>query len=786
MAKELTKEQIQSIKGYGSTIKTLKDFVTAVQKKPGMYIGYLGNRGFINMIREILQNSIDEVQRVDSPANWVRVFFDQDIKAVEIEDNGRGIPFDNIIRIYTAQHTSSNYEKKKFDYTSGTHGVGGKVTNALSEDFDVCSYVLGEGRHVHFHDGYPEGNKEEKIPNKNKQGTLVRFTPNLNVLGAITTTSDEVLQLVRLILPLTNIGTKILFQSKIGDKIDEIELTNIDGIASFLIDHCIDPIIKPIDFADDTGVTRAHIMLTWSASSTDSISSFSNFCPVDISESSHVKGFFAGLKKFFIPYMNKVFLVSSAGKKKKDLSIIESDIRTGLHVVLDVAHLDPVFTGQAKDVLSNEDMIPFVRDLTYRSLEQWAKDNPQDLQKICKFIKDQAVIRLSADKEKVKLSNNYKSSATSGLPSKFVKPTKKWEDFFIVEGDSAGGSIKNYRKNETQGVFPIRGKILNCFEKSIPDCLKNAEVAGITAIISGGKDGNYGKNFDIDKVPWLRIISAADADSAGNHINALLLRMVLRLYPQLILAGRFYRSVPPLYMATVGKGKSAKKIYFSDRLSLVKYVNSIFSKNNTIARMDGKKLTTKEVEALLYTNIDYTYELNKIANLYKLEPHIAELYLTHKDLPAKKVCQLIKKQYRFMDAVTINGKIVCDGIANGVSNTLFIGDRMLADSVDFLKIVEKNIYTEYLLNGQPATILDIMNLYEKTKPSNINRLKGLGEQDPEELAESVVYPGEFGNRTLIRYTMDSAMKEIEDIRYYENNKNKLLDNIVVTRMDITD
>lgn len=783
MAKELTKEQIASIKGYGSEIKTLKDFVTAVQKKPGMYIGYLGNRGFINMIREILQNCIDEVQRKDSPATMVRVRFEDDIKAVEIEDNGRGIPFDNIIRIFTAQHTSSNYEKKKFDYTSGTHGVGGKVTNALSEDFDVCSYVLGDGRHVHFHNGYPESKKEDKIPNKgNKQGTLIRFTPNLDVLGVISIGPQDVLNLINLILPLTNIGTRIIFEAVVGDKVETLDLVNQNGISTFIMNHCTDPIIKPIDFGDDTGVTRAHIMLTWSASSTDSISSFSNFCPVDTAESSHIKGFFQGLRKFFVPYMNKVFLVSSAGKKKKDLSIIESDVRTGLHVVLDVAHLDPVFTGQAKDVLSNEDMIPFVRDLTYKALEEWASNNPQDLQKICKFIKDQAVIRLSADKEKVKLSNNYKSSSLSGLPSKFVKPTKRWEEFFIVEGDSAGGSIKNHRNNETQGVFPIRGKILNCFEKSIPDCLKNAEVAGITAIISGGKEGNYGRNFDINKVPWKKIIASADADSAGNHINALLLRMVLRLYPQLILAGRFYRSVPPLYMAKVGK----KKIYFSDRLSLVQYVNKVFSKNNTIARLDGKKLTAKEVEALLYRNIDYTYELRKVSNLYKLEPHIAEMYLTHHNLPAKDICKMIHKQYRFMDAITINGKVVCDGIANGVSNTLFIGDRMLADSVDFLKIVDNNQYTEYLLNGKKASLLDIMNLYEKSKPSNINRLKGLGEQDPDELADSVVYPGDMGNRTLIRYTMDSAMKEIEDIRYYENNKNRLLDNVVVSRMDITD
>jgi DNA gyrase/topoisomerase IV subunit B len=233
--------------------------------------------------------------------------------------------------------------------------------------------------------------------------------------------------------------------------------------------------------------------------------------------------------------------------------------------------------------------------------------------------------------------------------------------------------------------------------------------------------------------------------------------------------------------------KKNEKVYFSDRLALVRYVNDIFSRQNTIARMDGKKLTKKEVEALLYTNIDYTYELNKVANTCKVEPRIIELYLNNRKESAKKICSIIKKQYRFMDSVTINGQIVCDGIANGISNTLFIGDKMLDMSKDLIEIIEKNMYTQYLFNGQPATLLDIMTVYEKTQPSNITRLKGLGEQDPEELAESVVYPDHMGgNRTLVRYTMDTAMKEIEDIRYYENNKNKLLDNIVVTRMDITD
>lgn len=783
MAK-LTKEQIESIKSYGKNIQSLKDFITAVQKKPGMYIGYLGNKGFKNMIREILQNAFDEVMRKDSPANWIRILYNENTHYVEIEDNGRGIPFNDIVRVYTKEHTSSNYDKKKGDaYTSGVHGVGGKVTNALSDNFNVKSYILGEARELNFVNGYPVSDKPNKIDNDGKQGTIVSFTPNTSVLGDITLTCDEVLALVRLVLPLSVIGTKITFQAELKDgKRTEVELENIDGITSYIIDHCIDPLIKPIEFSSDNGTMRAHIMFTYSVSMAESVTSFSNFCPVDTIESTHIKGFYAGLKRFIIPYMNRIYLVNAKGKKKKDLSIIESDIKTGLNAVLDVAHIEPVFTGQAKDVLSNPDMEGFIKDLTYQTMEQWSKDNPQDLQKLCKFLKDIATLRLSTNEKKVKLSSNY-NSAVNGLPSKFSRPTELWEELFITEGDSAGGLFKTYRNAKTQGVFPIRGKILNCFDKkNISDCLDNAEVAGITAIIGGG----YGKNFDITKVKWKKIISAADADSAGNHINALLLLMVLRLYPELIIHGRFYRSVPPLFMTTIGKGKNAKKLYFSDKSDLVQYVQKLFSKANVIASPSGKKLPPREVEQLLYNNFDYIYELEKVANQYCIMPEILEMYLNNRDLPPAKICSIIKKRYRFMDKTVINGQIICDGIADGKSNTLFIGDRLLNDCKNILKIMENNMYTDYQVNGKPATMLDIMRLYDTTSPSNLNRLKGLGEQDGEELAESVILPGDMGNRTLVKYTMDSAMKEIEDIRFYNNNKNELLKNLVVTRRDIAD
>ena len=216
------------------------------------------------------------------------------------------------------------------------------------------------------------------------------------------------------------------------------------------------------------------------------------------------------------------------------------------------------------------------------------------------------------------------------------------------------------------------------------------------------------------------------------------------------------------------------------------YVQKLLSKNNTISLLNGKKLTNSEIEQFLYNNFDYIYELNKIANRYRVDPHILEIYLNNRDKTPDQICKLIKAKYRFMEKKKINGHITCDGIANGVSNTLIMNDRMINECKDIIKIIDGNLYNEYLLNGEKSTVLDIMTEYDKCQPSGLMRLKGLGEQDGDELAETVISPGDKGNRVLYQYTMESAMKEIEDIKYYNNNKNKLLENLVVSRLDIAD
>ena len=448
-------KMIENIKNYGSKIKTIESFVEAVRKIPGMYIGATGNPGFINMIREIFQNSIDQLERNDSPCDHIWVYYDESTHTVIITDNGTGIPFDNIIRIFTSEHTSSNYDKEDGQYSAGVHGVGSKVTNALSSVFIVESYILGEARKVEFIDGKPWDKGELKIPNKNNlQGTTITFRPSYEVMGQITTTVMEVFNLVASILPLTRIGATIDFKGldAQGKEVISEQMVNQDGIITDLILKTASPLVKPIIMKADTGKMKADIAFTYdsgSITSEESVSSFSNFCPT--LGGTHVDGFMDGLTRFFREYMNKIYLSNNS-----KLTVVNNDIKSGLKAIVVVSHIFPKFTGQAKQLLGNEDMVYFVKDLVYKSLEQWSKENPNDLQKLCKYFKEIAEIRVKSDESKIKLSTKYQTSLLTGMPKKYVKPSgNKNLELVIVEGDSALGSAKNSRCSDRQGLFPI-------------------------------------------------------------------------------------------------------------------------------------------------------------------------------------------------------------------------------------------------------------------------------------------------------------------------------------------
>ena len=765
-----TQEQIQKIKSHNKQIRTISNFAEAVRKTVTQYLGYTGNKGFINMIREIFQNSADELMKDDSPCDEIWVAFSEPDQEFAVRDNGRGIPHDSLIRVFTSQHTSSNYDKKPGEFSSGRHGVGAKVTNACSEYFIVDSYILGVGKRAEFKLGDATTAKLKDLPTvKDKQGSTVTFRPHIPTMGQTTVTCEDVLRLINSLVPLLKQGAKINF---IGEKIDggkvKQTIINKDGLMDGLNAIIKKPIITPIHFGalrDDKWM-KAEIVFTFdSADDNEIIHSYGNFCPTR--DGTHVEGFIAGMSKYFRNYMNKFYLPA-----KSKLTITNNDVRVGLRAIVTCSHMEPEFTGQSKEIISNADLVPFVRDLTEASLEEWAKRNNNDLQKICKYFKDIAEIRTKAEGERAKVKVKEVSSI-SGLPKKFVKPTgKKNLELFIMEGDSAVGPAKNNRDNTCQGLFPIRGKIVNVMAATREKVVANQEVAAITAIIGAG----FGRSFDIEKCKWEKIIIATDADPDGAHIRCLLLKFFLMYMQPLITSGRLYAAVPPLYGAKIG----GKMKYFTDRTAYNKYLQKEFFKIHKLSLSNKVKLTESDVVDLLNRNTNYIRDIDAIANSFaidvKLLEYILVLHTQGIELGSAKFKKAIESRYQFLKV----SKTGIEGLVDSKYQTIYFSDTFLNACKYIIECIMKSP-TEFVVDGTKVSLYGLMKEFESLTPPSVTRYKGLGEMNGDQLFNSTLDPSEKGNRVLIKYTIDDVKYEIEKIKEIENDKIQLMKDVDISQ-----
>ena len=781
MAKQvqLTPEMIQNIEQYGDQIITLDNFVKVVRQNPGYQLGSIGNKGIQNASREVWQNSFDEMDKKDSPCTWVKIIFDERTCGFTTEDNGRGIPFGDMLRVFSDPNTSSNYIKKPGEYSSGLHGVGAKVTNAVSHVFIIESYrYTGEARRIEFYEGYPWDKGEVKIPNKEKKnGTKIYFEPSVDALEEFHVTWKDVYRWLQNIAPLNNVGDVIYFTGidKNG-KVYEEKIVNQDGIFTYLIRDTESPLIAPIEFHKDNGQMKVDCAFTWDTSetSTDHITAFACKCPTIFG--THITGFEDGICTFFSNYMNKIYLAS---QKKSKLSVTKNDIKCGLKAVVSAFHIKPIFDGQSKEKFTNIEMEPFMKETINEMMDQWTRKNPKDLATLCKYFKDVAEMRMSADKQRIRLTDKYNKSKLTGLPSKYVAPkNKKGAEFFITEGDSAASLIKNHRLNESQGYFPIRGKIVNAFRTPRDKFLANPEVAGIIQIIGGG----YGRNFDISKVKWDKIIFCTDADPDGNHIKALLLRFFILYMPQLIEAGKVYAALPPLYGIKLSKDKY---IYLRDRMEYVKYIQKEFSKNHKVSKTDDKVLSPRELSSILYKNIDYEDEVNRVAKNHAIDPVLLEaiLVMVYNKATYAKLSKAIKKQFRFIQDISKdkNGTIIIEGLVGSKYQTVFVNDLLIQESKTVLDYIDQNTSMVYKINGEVASLYELMHMFNKSAPNSIQRYKGLGEMDGKRLFDSTLDPTK---RTLIQYTMEDVKSEIESIKYYEDDMSRLLTDTKLTKFDV--
>lgn len=768
-----SQEEINNIKNYGNEIISLNSFVEYVRQTPDVYLGPIGDEGYMTMCRETIQNSIDEANRVKSVCNTIIVSFDQRSKALIVQDNGRGFPHGKMIQMVSQDHTSSNYKKGKGEYTSGKNGMGLKIVNAMSIKTIVESSILGVAHRIEFDDGIPWSKGEKVVKSDIYQGSLVMFIPSTECLGPISVTWQRVHFLLSLLTPLSRPGTTIIFNA-IDENGNEHHDTFVskNGIADLLNERTKSPLISPIHIFADTGEMRANIMLTYDADQDeiDPIISFNNYCPTI--GGTHVDGFTQGLCNFFRKDMNDIFL---SGSKTKTV-VINQDILFGLRAVVNTDMLEPLYHGQSKNMLSNQEMKPFTSAVTIEGLQKWSRENPRDLQILRKFFKEIADARIKTDSAKTKITNNFKKNVVGNvnLPANYKKPIVAKKELLIVEGDSAAGTAGDARDTNIQGVVGIRGKFPNAMKKSLKDIQNNQEAAGLIAILDDGKGENYqrpGYKYNVDLCPFEKVIITTDADVDGKgHIRPLLFKFFLVYMPGLILDGRLYAATPPLYGAKVGR----KTIYFSDDMELSRYLLKEFLKEHTISTVDGHKMTTIEISQLLIKNINYISMVDSMYRTFAIDPILLEMILNNYKKGYTHLRKKLESTYRFVTVDKVGKSIVIECVFNNKTHTVVIDDELICNCTPLIEQMAMSD-EHYVIDGKKTSLYETLTLFNRYRPNNIKRYKGLGEMDADELADSTVLP--TGNRILLRYNMEDIKREIQQIRAIESDFSVLLKTI---------
>ena len=758
-------------------IQVIEDPVEAVRKLPDVYIGALGNAGYLNMYREIVQNSLDEIIKGNTLDKNITISFDERNHTCIVEDNGQGIEINMLIPVFSILHSSSNYDKKEGsgEYSSGKNGMGATITNYLSKFFVVESYRLdGKAAKVEFEEGRINSKGLQIIkPRKAKHGLITTFAPS-DMMGQITVTVAEVQNLTWLITHLCTTGTCISFNAidKMG-RVSKTIIKNNNGVFELIDTICEKKVINPIYFTEDNGTMKVEVLFSYDVSNMDDpkILGFANMCPT--SAGTHIDGFLDAIIKYFRDYMNKIYLVNN-----KKLQVNAQDIRTGLRAVISSFHVKPMFTGQSKEIFSKEDMKPYIYNVTLKALETWAKNNPNELQKVSKYLKEVCEIRMKSDNEKIKMSDKYTTSVVTGMPAKYKKPNGKGPfEFLIVEGDSCASAMENNRDKSCQAIFPIRGKLINPFTTPTKRYFENEEVASIFKIC--GYNG-YQKKFDPAQFRPSKVIIAADADADGAHIQCLVFGLFLRYLPFVIEQGKLYAANPPLYGVTIGKNKTK---FFNGNIDYVEYVHSVFCKENIVCNMKNKPYTKQQITKVLYDNMDYVKHINHVCDTYAVDPVLMEfiLYNINLGIDGAKFKSAIEKQFKFVKVTKENGIVMIRGLVGSHYQTVFCNQRMFADCAELIRLIN-NSDKFYIVNGMQTTLLGLMNLFSEFEPKNLTRYKGLGEMEPELLGLSTIIPG--SGRILKQYTIEDCKKELKYITELQSDKSIFTKGIKIRKEDI--
>ncbi len=783
---ELTENEI--VKGEqeynADSIKVLKG-LDAVRKRPGMYIGDTDDgSGLHHMIYEVLDNAIDEA--LAGYCDKTEVILNPDGSAT-IRDNGRGMPVDMHKEegvsaaevIMTELHSGGKFDNNSYKVSGGLHGVGVSVVNALSTWLKLKIWRNDQQYEAEFNDGnvVEHIHVTEKTPGKH--GTEVSFLPSPQTFTQ-TEFSYDVLERAIREKAFLNSGVYLKLIDNRGNEAKETVFHYEGGLNAFVthLNKAKAPLHENIiGFSGQDSDIQVDVAMQWTEAYNESMLCFTNNIPQK-DGGTHLAGFRGALTRTINNY------IQENGLLKKDKTVITGDdMREGLTCVLSVKVPDPKFSSQTKDKLVSSEVRPVVEGVVGNKLKEWLDEHPQEAKVIVGKIVEAATAREAARKAR-ELTRRKGVLDISSLPGKLADCQEKdpaLSEVFIVEGDSAGGSAKQGRDRKNQAIMPLRGKILNVERARFDKMLNSAEIGTIiTALGTGiGRD-----DFNADKCRYHKIVIMTDADVDGAHIRTLLLTFFYRQMPELIERGYVYIAQPPLYKAK--RGNSI--IYLKDDREMEDYLINGGCEDAYLETADGERIMGQD----LVSYVESTKKARNLVSLLSIKApeHIVEQMaiagLFDKTVLADKVSlqpeldklatrlDVLEAEYDrgWKAEILENGTISFNRTLRGVREEHIIGAsvldsaeaRMLNDMKNFLaenftktlKLVAKG-GVETVVAG-PVTLVDAIMSAGK-KGISLQRYKGLGEMNPEQLWETTLDPEA---RSLLQVKIDQ-LEEADEV-----------------------
>ncbi|UTW55317.1 DNA topoisomerase (ATP-hydrolyzing) subunit B [Kordiimonas sp. SCSIO 12610] len=764
---------------YGAdSIKVLKG-LDAVRKRPGMYIGDTEDgSGLHHMVFEVSDNAIDEA--LAGHCDIVTMTLNPD-GSCSVRDNGRGIPVDiheeegvSAARVIMTQlHAGGKFDQNSYKVSGGLHGVGVSVVNALSDWLELRIWRDGKEHHMRFEKGEPIDDLVVVGDANGEKGTEVTFMPSTDTFKFIEFDFDRLVHRFRE-LAFLNSGVHILLKDNRHAEAKDVDLFYEGGITAFVkyLDRNKNSVIgEPVTITGEKDGITTELSLQWNDSYHENVFCFTNNIP-QRDGGTHLAAFRAALTRSINNYVN-----DSGLAKKSKVSLSGDDAREGLTAVLSVKVPDPKFSSQTKDKLVSSEVRPAVESLVNEKLSEWFGEHPNESKTVIQKIIDAATAREAARKAR-ELTRRKGALDIASLPGKLADcqerdPAKS--EIFIVEGDSAGGSAKQGRNRKNQAILPLRGKILNVERARFDRMLASNEIGTlITALGTGiGRE-----DFNPDKLRYHKIVIMTDADVDGAHIRTLLLTFFYRQMPEIVERGHLYIAQPPLYK--VSRGKS--EVYLKDDRALDDYLLNAGTSDLVVTDSNGAQYAGEALKAIAEDILKIRTRVHSIPPRYDrgLVETVALLGGFNTDLQgdadgraamAEKVANHLNTVAQTLEDAGWSGEALEDGgysFAHEVRGVIDMHriDMQLIDSQEarglntlmqpvrdlFANPVTITRKEEETTINTPLEMLTTLLAFGR-KGLSIQRYKGLGEMNPDQLWETTLDPEV---RTLLQVKITQA------------------------------